>query len=398
MQFEDGLIQADSVPSIQQAMMDDAKDVWTDDLNDDELATIFLFYTAVSRQIIGMQESLVQLNRNLVLEHATGKALDYQTEQIGVVRRPATRATGEVTFSRDSSATTDYLIPEGTVVQTDALNPIRFETTDSATISQGTSSVSGVPVRAQEGGAHGNVGSNTLVIMPDPPTGVQSVTNPNQTSGGVDRESDDNLRSRAQDELSNGMRATTRGLETRLLKTDGVISATVKPSEADTSTECVVEGGTDQDVAQTIFDTKAAAEGTHGGTNGTSVTVQISRENGETEPITFSRPQTVTIYVDTTVATDGTFAGQTQLKDNVVQYIGGILSSADEEAGDLKSGDDVIYTKVMQAILNTEGVTDVPSLNIGTSSSPTGTSNISIASTEVATTSVPDGNITVTEQ
>ena len=405
MTMENGRFVPDTEDEVLQVLMDNARSVFGEDLNDDEEAVIRFFYKPVARLIAKSQNDLRTVLDSAQLDFAEGAALDLLTALIGVRRKRATRAAGRATFSRETAASVDYTIPKGTTLQTDSIDPIRFRTTEQALIPAGSSSVSGVPIESIEPGLLGNVGANTLRVMTDPPTGVEEVTNPDQTDGGVDAETDENLRTRAKSELSDGMRGTARAIRNRLIKRDDVRSVSLFINDGDSTdaagippqhTECIVEGDTDQAVGQTIFDTKGAGDGTHGGAHGIAVTVQADIGNGQTHPVSFSRPNVVQIYVDLSIRTNEFYEGDDAIRDSVVEYIGGKLVSGNNTNGDLRVGDDVVYSKLLYQIMDVNGVDEVTNLQFGTTASPTDT-YVTINDTEVATSDATDGSITITQ-
>lgn len=404
--MKDGRFVPDTHDEVLAVLMENARSVFGEDLNDDEEAVIRLFYKPVARLLAESQNELRTILDSAQLDYAEGKALDLLTALIGVRRKSATKATGTVTFSRQTAASVDYTVPKGTQVQTDAVDPIRFVTTEQAQLPAGDVTVSDVSIKALESGVEGNVGANTLTVMTNPPAGIETVTNPTQTDGGTNAEQDDDLRARAKDELSDGMRGTTKAIRNQLVKTAGVKSVSLFVNDTELTdaagippqhTECVVEGGTDSEVGQTIFDTKGAGDGTHGGSYGTAVTVIAEIGNGQTHPVSFSRPNLVQIYLDVELVTNNLYEGDDEVRDAVVQYIGGTITSGDDDDGELRVGDNVIYAKVLSAILSVNGVEDVPSLAIGKAASPTGMSNISITDTEVGTADATDGSMTITQ-
>jgi uncharacterized phage protein gp47/JayE len=405
MKMENGRFVPDTYDEILSVLMDNAKDVFGEDLNDDDEAVIRLFYKPVARLLAENQSNLKTVLDSAQLEYAEGKALDLLTALIGVRRKSATKSVGSATFSRQTAASVDYTIPKRTKIQTDSIDPIKFETTETAILQAGTNDVS-VPIQSVTTGVNTNVGSNTLTVMTSPPTGIEEVANPLQTDGGTDAEKDDDLRSRAKDELSDGMRATTKAIRNQLIKLNKIKSVSMFVNDTNSTdaagippqhTECVVEGESDQKVGQTIFDTKGAGDGTHGGSHGTAVTVQADIGNGQTHPVSFSRPNIVQIYVDIDISTNNLYEGNDDVRDAIVEYIGGTITSGGSDDGELRVGDDVVYAKLLSAILSVNGVDDVPNLLIGKTSSPTGTSNIEIIDTEVATADATDGSIVITE-
>jgi len=405
MTIQDGVFVPETTEEILDALMVSARNQFGNDLNDDEEAAIRTFYRPIAVLLADAQLDVAAVLAAAQLEHAEGEALDLLTELIGVFRREAQPAVGTVTFSRSSAASTDYTVPKGTVVQTEGVDPVKFKTTEVKILASGTTSVD-APIEAVEAGTEGNVGANTITVMADPPTGVESVNNAAATDGGENEETDSDLRARAQDELADGMLGTAPGIINALKKTSGVKSVSLFIN--DTSSvdgdgleshhfEAVVEGGTDADVGQALWESKAAGDGTQGGVHGTGVTYQADLGNGTTHPVDFSRPTVVSIYVDMDLSTTDEYDGDGEVRDAIVRYLGGTLTSGGVEDGELRVSDDVIYTKILSAIMSVDGIADVPSLTIGKTSSPTGTSNISIASSEVASGDATDDSITITQ-
>lgn len=122
---------------------------------------------------------------------AEGELLDRRVAEFGLTRKPAVKATGQVTFTGPEGT----VIPAGTRLVTGGVEPIYFVTTAEATITGGTATVS---AEAEEGGAKGNVaaGEITSLAVGESLFGVVSVTNPQPFDGGADTESDDDLRAR----------------------------------------------------------------------------------------------------------------------------------------------------------------------------------------------------------
>ncbi|SEL17182.1 baseplate J/gp47 family protein [Haloferax larsenii] len=400
----EGRFDPDTKEIILDAMMADAKERFGSDLNDNELAVIRTFYDPIAERLAEAQIDLAALLDSAQLAHASGAALDKLVEQIGVSRKPATKATGTARFSRTEAAGVDYDIPEGTVVQTEGIDPIEFETTVKSTLPAGQTQVD-VPIKAVKGGSNANLGPNTLTELQSFPTGIEAVTNPSATSGGSDEETDDELRERAKNELGEGSRASATALIRGLKRVDGVKSVSIFINDTPNtdgdgrdphSFELVVEGGNSQDIADKIIELKAAGDGTVGGFAGSEVTQNANLPNGQTHSVSWSEPTEIQVYVDMTLSTTGDYEGDSEVRDSIVRYVGGILSSGNEAPGNLNGGDDVLYGEIEFAIRSVEGVYDVTDLKVGTSPSPSGTSNISVNAQEVATSDATDGSLTIT--
>lgn len=122
-----------------------------------------------------------------------GEYLDLRCEEHGLTRRPAVKATGQVTFT----GTTGTVIPAGTQVSTassEAAPAVFFATTSEATI--GAEGTVTVDIEAMEAGASGNVAAGTITMLAQPMAGVTGVSNAAATTGGLDEEDDASLLTR----------------------------------------------------------------------------------------------------------------------------------------------------------------------------------------------------------
>ncbi len=114
--------------------------------------------------------------------------LDRVAGAYGVTRNPATSATGAVTFTGTESS----VIAAGTLVATEAGRVFKVDAEAVIPVG-GTVSAN---VTANEVGAAYNVPIASVVVIPVPLVGVDSVTNPAEIAGGADIESDASLRER----------------------------------------------------------------------------------------------------------------------------------------------------------------------------------------------------------
>lgn len=511
--MENGRFKTDSADDILDALMADAKEYFGEDLNDDEQAIVRTFYRPIAERMAITQEDIGLVLDSSQIDHAEGEALDLLTALIGIVRDPAEVATGNVTFSREDPASSDYVVQKGKTVQTSSDSPVEFKTTEQVTVkgpstvddtttystsntsytaktsftvdvthrdsvdveaefqttnssytayieiadttnstaiesatttntsmtavgptsydvgtlsgdltieyrikignSSGTAEMTNAsltkggqtgvksPIEAVEPGARGNVGSNSITVMPNPPIGIDTVTNSAGTTGGSDVETDNHLRNRAKDELTQGTRASAPALYNSVKQLDGTQAVSVYVETSTTTTglpgegfEIVVAGGNDLEIAQEIFFTKAAGDTSYGGTHGTKVTKTVDIGNGQTYDLDFSRPTEVKIYVDADLEVTDEFGGIDAVQDNIVRYLGGILTTGQDIDG-LDVGDNVIYGEVEYAIRDVEGVHDITNLEVDTDSTPTNTSNLSITDSEVATADGTDSSLDI---
>ncbi len=148
---------------------------------------------AVAAQIYALYVQADWVNRQCFPQTAQGDYLELHAGLRGLERRAAVAAQGIIRFETDGTAAADLSIPAGTVCMTAGL--IRFETAEEAVIPAGETQTETVAV-AVEPGAAGNVASGTIRAMAVAPIGVSRCTNPEGFSGGVDQETDEELRAR----------------------------------------------------------------------------------------------------------------------------------------------------------------------------------------------------------
>lgn len=148
---------------------------------------------AVAAQIYALYVQADWVNRQCFPQTAQGEYLDKHAQLRGLERRAAVAAEGILRFETDQAPSTDLTIPVGTVCMTAGL--VRFETTQEAVLQAGETMVE-TTAAAVEPGVSGNVAAGTIRAMAVAPVGVSRCTNPEGFSGGLDEESDQELRER----------------------------------------------------------------------------------------------------------------------------------------------------------------------------------------------------------
>lgn len=360
------------------------------------------------------EQTLAEVYRDLFIESADGEALTQKCKERGVIRRPAVSATGVVEFRTPSTVDSDVVVPSGTRVATEPPNQVRFETVETATIAAGTSSTRAT-VKAISAGDETNVPAGKIRLLVDSVQQVSEVTNPfptgdlgvTNTDGsplvrGRDRESDQALRERALDEIQSlGGAGTLPAIRSALGNVNAVESFTTYIDQTNDTIEPVVYGGTDVEVAQALFGVLAGTTETVGGNNGTAASVTIESEllPSGSRTINFSRPTVLDVDVTVDVAVTSGFVGKTQLRRNIVEYIGGTRPD-----GTTASGVGVGESPLVGELRNTvnapgtaNGVVDVTALSTTPSvtTDANGVREIPIAPNEVARVDGTDDSITI---
>lgn len=143
--------------------------------------------------------------------------------------------------------------------------------------------------------------SGVVTRIVTPISGLTSVVNSEDLIIGRERETDEEFRLRIKTSSSTQGKATKDAITTRLRDTDGVSYAIVYENDTTIedgdgrppkSFEAVVQGGTDEDVAATIWEVKGCGIETFG-----SETVATLDIDGQSQEVKFSRPTAVNVAI-----------------------------------------------------------------------------------------------------
>ena len=177
---------------------------------------------------------------------------------------------------------------------------------------------------------------NTLTIPVSIIAGVTSVNNPGSPYQiGSNQETDAQLRVRRSQSTAIPSQGFNKSLYGGLLQIDGLTQAVVYENVTSTtngdgvpghSIWVIVEGGSDADVADTIYTYRNAGCGMYG-----STTVSVTQTDGSTFDIMFTRAQDKNLYISLTVSSlSGGSIDTTALAAALVQqYVLGIYEIAD---------------------------------------------------------------------
>lgn len=130
-------------------------------------------------------------------------------------RLQAEYANGEVTFSRSTPAEQNYVIPAGTILQTEAkdgIAPVRFRTVSDAMIAIGETSVK-VRVVCTVPGRIGQVRANSITQFVTKPAGIDNVTNENDIINGREAETLEEQKARFNRFIESLMRGPLASIE-----------------------------------------------------------------------------------------------------------------------------------------------------------------------------------------
>jgi uncharacterized phage protein gp47/JayE len=232
--------------------------------------------------------------------------------------------------------------------------------------------------------------------------GWLGVTNPDDAVVGTPVESDSTLRARQS--ISVALPSSTRlaGTTAEVKAVAGVARVNILENQTSVtdsygneshSLTCVVEGGTDLAVATAIFTNRGIGPNTLGATATFITEIPVTDPNsGNVTTIGFIRPTYVPIYINITthpLTAAFTTATQAAIVNALVAYLGSL------DIGESVSCSALISIAMSQnASLSTPSYS-VTSMTIGTSPSPSGTSDISFLFYQVAEGLSSNINLTV---
>jgi hypothetical protein len=190
---------------------------------------------------------------------------------------------------------------------------------------------------AQQGGPIPALAGNVSTIYRGV-LGLETATNPNDGILGVETESDDLARKRRNNTLALQGSASLEAISSGLYDIQSVTS--LRALENPTASVVIVEGvtmqphsfyfsvagGTDLDVATTIFNKKSGGAGYTNSASSSPVTVNIEGPYGVIYPVSFDRPDQLQILVKVTVRPNNTPIDiTTAVRQAVLDYARGFL-------------------------------------------------------------------------
>lgn len=213
---------------------------------------------------------------------------------------------------------------------------------------------------------------NTIV---NPINGFDSVTNLTASVDGRLTETDSELRRRREINLVTAKGGTVKAVTNALLNVDGVTfasgtenrTAIISGGLAPHSYSFTVEGGLDQDIADTIREVGGDGIETNG-----SVSITTLDSEGNAEIIRFNRAFIVDLYLIVNITSDSNYPVD---GDNLVKQI------LTEFGNNYKNGDDVLNWRLIGALDSIAGIVDIEILQ-SLSPTPTSSNNISISNTQ----------------
>lgn len=313
-----------------------------DTIDKSEGSFIYDALAPVAIELVIADDRLRQVMEYVFADTTFGEFLDRRVAEWRILRKPAGLATGTQRFN----GTNGTLIPAGTQVSTESTPEtpaVTFTTTADGTIVGGFVEV---PITADLAGASGNVGADTIVFL-DPITNVTSTTNPDVTAGGSDEETDEALIARYIQRVQNPSSSGNRSdYERWALEVPGVGGAAVIPLELGpgTVTVAIIDEDGNPAGAPLVATVKAYIDPTAGTGDGVApIGPNVTVEAATIVP--------VDLDANLSVANGYNVAAvKLAAEANVALYLKSLI---------FKDDNDVRTARVVNAILDTDGVADV---------------------------------------
>ncbi len=356
---------------IEQDIFTRARDLFGEDINLSERSPLGLFFRTISWSLSLLWQLAEKVYFQGHLRDAEGINLDYVCEKADIYRFPAMASYGYAKFT----GTPGKKIYKGFLVKT--VQGVVFKTSSECIIGE-DGSISTL-VRCMESGSLGNIDTSSLRIIINPELDIVSVTNEERFTTGRDVETDDELRERYKLSFTGSGKATIDAIRAHLLKIPTLRG--LKISENDSmqtvngmvpkSIKIIALGGSDEEVAQAILDSKAAGIATNG-----NVSFMATDNIGEKHLIKFSRATELPIFVKANlkfkkdVRNKETLVVQVQSK--IIKYINSI-----------PMGNDIFLAILVSNVVCNEPYIEDIAITIGRTSESLNSSNISIEDEEV---------------
>ena len=315
-----------------------------------------------------------------LINFANGVTLDRLAGNQNLMRKQSLAATVTLSFV----GTAGYVIPEGTVFMDDNGNEFYIV----ADLQLDKNGIGDTLAISSELGEDYNVDANTIINQQQPVEEITSVTNNSPASGGQDMETDYDFRNRILLQAKANESATSNGLYTALMNTDGVKGAkiveNVSPNKDSYGNppytiHFYVAGGTDSDVANTIWKNRAAGVAMYG-----SISKTVTDDSGISQTVFFDRPTKVPIYVTVTIKASASFDHDSGTGD-IKAAVEGVIEG-------LTMGDNVLVSQFYADLYAIDGI-KYASIVIGTSQHNKSASDIHMSAFNIAT--IDDDNIEV---
>ena len=331
-----------------------ARDLFGEDIEVSDRSPLGLYIQSEAWEESKLWEVAENVYFSAFIDDAEGKQLDGLVKYIGLFRKPALQAIGKIEIHGRAGK----VIHQGLRVRTEG--GAVFQTTEDVIL--GDNGFALADIRAILPGSIGNVTSGRINRLFSPTEGIQSVTNPERTNGGLGVETDEELRDRYYRSLFRKGKATRAAIEAAVLELRTVKDALVLENvsmivdEDGTPPKSVapyVFDGDPMEIAKAILETKSAGIQSYG-----DIVIDVTDSRGYPHKIGYTKASDVKTCVDITLVRNSRFRPgyENTIRTNVIRYIGGLDFDGEEFRG-LGLGQNIVHSRIMTLTYD-EGISD----------------------------------------
>jgi uncharacterized phage protein gp47/JayE len=327
-QIDSNGLQLKTLTEIREELEEDFRSIYGTDINIDQDAPDGQMINIFAQQAIDLRELLERINSSFDPEQAEGRYLDQRVALNAIKRLGGSFTFQDVDITVDRALTLEGLDGDvaeldgsGFTVKDDAGN--EFILADTQT--PGSAGTYTYSFRAKEIGSvtpSPNTITTPVTIVP----GVTAINNPDSPSVvGQDEESDADLRLRRRASVSISAIGYLESIQAAIANIDGVTTSIVKENTTTTTDSdgvpahsiwAIVEGGSDEDIAQALYARKSAGAGMFG-----AETVDITRPDGSTFTAKFDRPINQDLWIDFDISLSVGTVDEAAIKDQIVENV-----------------------------------------------------------------------------
>ena len=313
-----------------------------------EGSVVRTLFESFAYEMAVLYEQMERVYLSAYVDSAEDTDLDKVVAILGIKRGEPEYAMGKVTFERDVGIDEEIEIPINTLVtteDTDKFPKKAYKTIELQTIPPGESKVT-VRIQAEDFGKNGETEAETIIVMPQPVTGVKSVNNQEKIQfRGKEREKDAELRNRAKETLLAASGANATSIKNALLGMPGVKEVKIKEEFKDANNQ-EIYGLIDVFVDAVDFQTLQA-----------ELKSRIDQVRAAGVYVRLKEPTKVAIdaIFQVTVDPQRTFA-QTSERELFEQNIENEITNYLKQ---LEIGESLVYTQLIRHLLGLQGVSDL---------------------------------------
>ena len=329
----------------------------------------------INRIVQGVYDSRTVAN-------AEGVILEDLLELLGIFKTHESYTTVTLTLT----ATKPTTVPAGSRYKTSSTEVIFATDTDLVFTAAGSDTVEATCTTA----GSIDVGAGDVDTIVTSVYGISGVTNVAAAIPGADQQSDASIKEEHTSAVATSGDDDIASIKEAVNAVDGVSACYATDNDKDVTVDGIpahniyvsVYGGTDADIAEAIHYNKVSSVPTYG----TESSVVYNPTTKQSKTINFNRAIQTDTYITFTITTIASVFPDDG-EDQIKEAISTMYDSID-------INDNVVYSKIYNAIYSVAGIDTVTLLKLGTAPAPAGTTDL--VSTPLIWYTIDTGDITIT--